>query len=393
MLLFYFTAFLVLDILFRKIRHNRAATGGRISIWISFLLLVAIELFLRYGLHLHDSYQEMNGRIYYSSAYRSIKFEDFINRTSRNGVDLKFMVHRPDNDYTERKTEFEYFHDINQLGIREKEFNREETDTSFVILSLGDSFTEGVGAPGDSTWTRLLENRLRERFGPYVLNINAGCSSSDPFYQYYLLKNQLDSIYHPDLVILNINSTDIFDYMIRGGLSRFDSKNIHYHKAPWWETIYAFSYISRYLIHQFIGTHTYLFTQKRYETLHQEALTEICSLLQHEFAELSASLDFTLLYVFSCIEYELDDESFEWEPCMNSLNESGIRAIELKSAFNAYPGEKSDLFWQLDNHNNSKGYDLWAEALYRFIISDSSLAVQILNFKSDTDSTGGINSL
>ena len=82
---------------------------------------------------------------------------------------------------------------------------------------MGDSFTEGVGTTEDSTWLKQLEHMLNadpHRFYDYT-TLNGGAHGSDLIFSYELLSGCLLK-YHPDMVILNLNSTDIGDIVTRG---------------------------------------------------------------------------------------------------------------------------------------------------------------------------------
>jgi hypothetical protein len=76
--------------------------------------------------------------------------------------------------------------------------------------------------------------------------MNAGVCGSDPFENYMNFKNRLQ-IYKPQLIIQTLTTTDITtDSRLCGGMERFqENETVKYKAAPWWEPLYAFSYISR----------------------------------------------------------------------------------------------------------------------------------------------------
>ncbi len=53
--------------------------------------------------------------------------------------------------------EFRYTRMSNNLGLSEENIPEVKPANEFRIIGLGDSFTEGVGAPYDSTWVKQLE--------------------------------------------------------------------------------------------------------------------------------------------------------------------------------------------------------------------------------------------
>ena len=147
MIIVFSLTFMALDIVlsgfFRK-RWFRSPI--RISYWTTLVLLILAELVLR--VTIDDSYkwdQEKDGKpIYYHSPQTEPKL------WTRDSFDYRFT-----------NKEFDYQHTINSLGLRDKEYTAEQLDSSYVILTLGDSFVEGVGVPDDSTWSRLLHQKLK----------------------------------------------------------------------------------------------------------------------------------------------------------------------------------------------------------------------------------------
>lgn len=110
------------------------------------------------------------------------------------------------------------------------------------IVVLGDSYTEGVGAPFDSTGIKSIQEYLKNSGFNYNV-INCGVSGSDLIYAYKLL-DTLNVILKPKIIMYNLDYSDIDDIIFRGGQERF--KNV-IRKAYWWEFIYSFSFIFRYI--------------------------------------------------------------------------------------------------------------------------------------------------
>jgi lysophospholipase L1-like esterase len=103
-----------------------------------------------------------------------------------------------------------FVYQTNSLGLRDdRELAIPKPAGLARILILGDSMTEGYYA--EDTVSVRLEARLKELFPgtPYEV-INAGCSSYSPLLAYLRLKHQLAHL-NPDLVILNVDPSDIFD--------------------------------------------------------------------------------------------------------------------------------------------------------------------------------------
>ena len=143
------------------------------------------------------------------------------------------------------KEEFAYWRPTNSLGFGDREWPRDKKTGEKRILTLGDSFTEGDGAHFDSTYVAFLRQDLTQSEGPFFV-MNGGICGSDPFINYINLQDRLMA-YRPDIVIQSIRSSDMDqDIVLRGGLERFkQSREVKYKDGPWWEPIYALSYISR----------------------------------------------------------------------------------------------------------------------------------------------------
>ena len=143
------------------------------------------------------------------------------------------------------KPEYSYWRPTNALGFADAEWSISAKSKQKRILALGDSFTEGDGAPFDSSYVTLLKQKLAAT-GDSVDLMNAGVCGSDPFENYMNFKNRLQ-IYKPQLIIQTLTTTDITtDIRLRGGMERFqENGTVQFKAAPWWEPLYAFSYISR----------------------------------------------------------------------------------------------------------------------------------------------------
>jgi len=89
------------------------------------------------------------------------------------------------------------------------------------ILAIGDSFTEGQGAPFDQTWLSVLGRNLNRPESTHQFTMMVGgVAASDPFYAYRILVDKLLA-YQPDLVMMAVHRNDVIDAIIRGGEERF----------------------------------------------------------------------------------------------------------------------------------------------------------------------------
>src|SRR5262249_26956836 len=147
-------------------------TGLGLMWVVVFTLLTGIELLLRFGLGWGQTYTEANGTAFYVPLRHTTRREPM-------------WVHRPDTEVYDRRREFEHRRRANSLGLSEVEIPVRRESGEYRIVALGDSYTEGVGAPYESTWVRVMERTLRTRLpGRRVTAVNAGVAGSDPCLEY-----------------------------------------------------------------------------------------------------------------------------------------------------------------------------------------------------------------
>ena len=85
----------------------------------------------------------------------------------------------------------------------------DKKEGTYRIAYLGDSFTEGT-CPEQDTVPSIVGRNLRVPGFSGVEVINTGTSSYAPTLYYLLLKTRLLG-FHPDLIVLNVDMTDVFD--------------------------------------------------------------------------------------------------------------------------------------------------------------------------------------
>jgi hypothetical protein len=107
------------------------------------------------------------------------------------------------------KPEWQVYTRINSHGLRDREIPYERQGI-FRILVLGDSFTEGLQVPVESTFSKLLEQRLGSADASIeVLNAGVSGYGTDNELLFYLAEGRK---YRPDLVLLVFNtSNDILE--------------------------------------------------------------------------------------------------------------------------------------------------------------------------------------
>ncbi|MEK7251148.1 MAG: SGNH/GDSL hydrolase family protein, partial [Bacteroidota bacterium] len=104
-----------------------------------------------------------------------------------------------------KASELDTDYNINSLGLRDKEYSVQKPPSTFRILMLGDSFTEGDGVFSNETFSKRLEEKLQSQQGGMKFEvINAGVGSYSSLLEYLYVKNYGLQL-NPDLVILNFD--------------------------------------------------------------------------------------------------------------------------------------------------------------------------------------------
>ena len=112
---------------------------------------------------------------------------------------------------------------VNSQGfIMEREVSLQKAEGTYRVAYVGDSFTEGTCPEGDSV-PAIVERSLRVPGYNNVEVMNAGTASYAPTLYYLLLKTKLLA-YHPDLLVVNVDMTDVFDDSLYGATLRTDEK-------------------------------------------------------------------------------------------------------------------------------------------------------------------------
>ena len=334
------------------------------------LTLFAGELLLKYVFKVGLERQELNGEFFYTLPYEDSPIDRLARKYGDKMPDYTVRNSVPNSCDRVGREEFVYAHTYNSLGIRGDE---PEKDTSRItIATLGDSFTEGIGTPQDSTWTQLLQNNFTDNAladSTYykVQCINGGATGSDPFSEYFILKKLLLP-YHPKMVIVAVNSSDMTDVIKAGGWERYD----HTKRAPWWGYIYQFSFVARAVAHATMHVNWLLLTPAQNEKADKEALEKLEKCLTENYLALAREQHFQLVVVLHPMLSELEENRFPLQPLFTQLQQyPEIKTIHLYEAFRKEKQlrgfEHQSLYWPKDGHNNSTGYHLWADIVYREI--------------------------
>jgi lysophospholipase L1-like esterase len=339
------------------------------SVWATLILLEVILIIT--GMN-HEYIEERWG--YYQSPYK-------------NDVHNVFFVPAPNAVDTNRAPEYTYMLYHNSLGFADNEWSQTSENDSLRIVTLGDSFTEGDGAPTDSSYPAILEKLLKEKY-PLANVMNAGIRGSDPFYNFNNLNKRLLK-FHPDIVLQTISIQDIYlDLGIRGGFERFVSDSIvRYKKAPLWEPVYAASYVAR----MFLKLAGFDISNPSGSRTNRKMINEKNQLLNSLIAQydsLATLHHFKVVYILLPMKEDMKSNkyNFDFSPFMTKVDQTHTATV--LSLFPAYKNylkrtglDYKDTYWINDGHHNPTGYDMMARCIGDY------LEEQLLN-KSLPDTSG-----
>lgn len=280
--------------------------------------------------------------------------------------------YNPGINFTLTTNEFSYLHRINSLGLRNDEIPKGgKLNNECRIVAIGDSFTEGVGASQDSTWPALLENKLNA--GNHEMDfrvINAGISGSDPLFGYVLLKDKLMN-FNPDVVLYTFNCSDIDDVVIRGGIERFIADGTTaFRKGPYWECLYAISYTARLIVNNLLNYTPLLISREKEAFLKNKSLASLY-LCSRAFQELENAGNFKTVCIIHPYPNDfVSGKKFNLRPLLDSYGKHFPPAtINLYNYFSDSVKMDSmnvyDYYWKNDRHHNGRGYNAFAEGVYR----------------------------
>lgn len=269
--------------------------------------------------------------------------------------------------------EFQYTYNINSLGVREnKDSFLQSPDNTYRILTLGDSFTEGVGADYPDSWPRVLEKKLNNT-GIQTEVFNAGVSGSDIWYLFHHLKNELFEL-KPDLVIVALNNSDITDYITRGGNERFEKGGgVTFRKLPWWRFLYRVSHLARAVI-KACGYNDFLL-KKTEMPGYIASFKKDTESISDDFQALADRMGCSILFITHPVPTQLKNvqpDSVYGYLAISEIssywNRKGYSNLNLWDGLSDNIGEDWSFkySWPIDKHFNSDGYRIMGN-----IVADS----------------------
>lgn len=267
------------------------------------------------------------------------------------------------------KPEFSFWRPTNSKGLPDTEWPIDKKKKEKRLLAMGDSFTEGDGAPNDSSYVSLLRQKLAALDTNFSV-FNAGVCGSDPFNNYVVLRDCL-LVYKPDRLLLAIGTNDMnTDIAVRGGMERFQKDgSVKYFAAPWWEPVYALSYVSRVFFR--LAGYNELLIKKAMNKEDQEKINEQTIDLFRQYAALCRQHKIQLALILRPDKYEVKENrySYDFSPLLGQLSkDSTVKVIDLLPTYRSYLYKKQAdpmaYYWMLDGHHNPLGYGMMAQTIF-----------------------------
>jgi len=329
------------------------------NILLFFVSLSGTIIFLEVLLRLFQiqmTYNEKRSGFYFFEAYH------------------EYFMRKPNITEFHQTPEYSFKRKTNSLGFSDIEPKNEKEDNDFLIIALGDSFTEGDGADADSTWPKFLERKIGVCDYFNYNYLNAGFCGSDPIYQIKILEDILLSL-NPDLLIVSYGYSDLYDVIKRGGFERFHKSGLII-KYPL-ELFYVTSYVFRIILHNLFRYDYSLLSKSNFEKEKHKALG-ILKESMLRFNDIAEKNNFDILFVFYPVKHEIYSEQYEnFEGLITTAKNLQLNYLDLLDFYlnqqNIDKTEVYSYYWERDGHHNSKGYKAYANGVYSRLVERNML--------------------
>jgi len=338
----------------------------RLFVLLGFGIVLIAEISLRFDSTL-DSYMEKMGSLFYISPYHhQIK-------------PSKSWIHnrKPNSEKHQSQTEYEYEIISNDEGLRDINHPVNKKKNEIRIIALGDSFTEGIGVRDlKNTWVKILEHNLENRFAGKTITIfNAGVSSSDPFFEFVLLKQKLLK-YNPDIVLICINQSDIYETIVRGGYERFIENNtVKFNTAPWFEPVFGMSYLVRLFFVKILNLDWMFLTSIERINETELAISKIGQCID-DLQMLGDENGFKTVMIIQPVSEDLEINVKGKSNIKNVFPvNSSVLTLDMINFFksNNVGCDIDDFFWPIDRHFTKKGNLLFAFGVEEYLMKSGVL--------------------
>jgi lysophospholipase L1-like esterase len=338
-------------------RSTEIRNQARLLLGTITFIVVALELFLRFGTAHYSTYQERVGNDDYVSVFDQNWF------TATN-------AYPPHDSIIRHRSEFTHVRTTNSLGLAERRIPLTTRPGEYRVVALGDSYTEGMGTVYDSTWVNVAQRHLATlRPNDAITFINGGIAGSDVHSAYMLLKDRLLQL-APDLVVIATNASDVTDVVIRGGMERFQPDGAIITKSgPRWEPVYAVSFVFRFWIRTVLGYNHVFVKNRRSDRIYAQAVGEIREAID-SIAAIGIREGFATMVVLHPVDWESQNDrwSFGYDKLALDLEQNDdVAVLDLLEYYRSHelttPDNVGSFFWPIDGHYNATGYRAMGEAV------------------------------
>jgi len=271
---------------------------------------------------------------------------------------------RPFTEQRINKLEFQHTWMSNNEGLRGGNIALQKKGKR--VLVFGDSFTEGMGAPDDSTYPQLLENLIHLKLDSSAEVINCGPSGSDLFTEYKLFTLKMLK-YQPDVVLVTFNGTDLYEFTVRGGFERFKENNrVEYRTPPWFEPLYAKSYLVRFWVHDVLRYDYRFLRPSEGEAMNRLSIQMNRSVVD-SFNLLCKANNCKFGMVFHPMRNDFRTSDYQNEQIISYCRQKNIPYADNYEYLNKMGINETNadgIYWAKDGHFNPKGYELLAKCAY-----------------------------
>lgn len=118
-----------------------------------------------------------------------------------------------------------------QSWVGRRDYPEKKPDNTIRVFYVGDSNTLGVVST-DKKMTTIVENGLKKKIkNKHIEVINTGTTSWSPSIYYLEIKNHILK-YSPDIVVIDVDMTDVRDDFVYRPLTKFDEKGLPIAVSP-----------------------------------------------------------------------------------------------------------------------------------------------------------------
>lgn len=338
----------------------------RYSVLFVVLIFLLTDSGIRVFTKRYRSYSENNyGWFYYSPFYNG--FSDLKNLVfSEDSNNL--ATHPQSSSYTYNSVDFSFQHIFNEYGLRERKNMSNLANGKDLILTFGDSFTEGVGTTQDSTWQIILEKNLNKLASDKFFVVNAGVSGYDPV-ETFTLCTKLSHEFNPHCVILSFGSNDIIDLIQRDKSDFKEDSDNFFQPAGYY--FYSWSYLFR-VISTWIYDYPELFMNEAKLQRKSDESANLISEISESIAAEGMRKRYQTIVVFYPVKHEMITGKYnspELQETISDLkNNPNILVVDILAFYNntreSFIIPADILYWPRDGHMTPPGYRMWAEILY-----------------------------